>query len=326
MLAGAERGDRLRGVEPHRRGHDHGVYRRGEQLLVLPAAQPDIVPLGDGVEHGRVGLADGGHLDAGRRAETGDERGAALADYPDAQLRHVPHTTVMAALDQVRTLTFDVFGTILDLGGSLTPHLARFLKKKRSGVAAAELWAHYRHRQRIEQYQDTIMALGHPGYRDSARRALMYVLRAAKVPFEDDEIDELMGMWLMLRPFPDALDGLRRLRGRYGLVVLSNGEPEFLAHLVEHRIGFDFDAVLSVSQVGAFKPHPGVYRLTLRELGAEPPELLMVSSNSFDVMGARSCGLRGAYVDRYGLPYEETPFQPDLTVKDFAGLAERLGA
>jgi 2-haloacid dehalogenase len=231
----------------------------------------------------------------------------------------------MAALDHVRYLTFDVFGTILDLGGSLTPFLADFLRRKGSTITGAELWAQYRYRQRIEQYQDNILMLGHHGYLDSSRRALMYVLRAAKVPFDDAEIAELMRAWQQLRMFPDALDGLKRLESRYKLVVLSNGEPEFLDHLVKNRIGHPFAAVLSVSQVGAFKPHPGVYRLAMRELGAEPQELLMVSSNSFDVMGARACGLRGAYVDRYDLPYEETPFKADLTVRDFAELAERLG-
>jgi 2-haloacid dehalogenase len=229
-------------------------------------------------------------------------------------------------LDQVRTLTFDVFGTILDLGGSLTPYLADFLARKGSPLPPAELWAAYRYRQRIEQYQDTILMLGHPGYRDSARRALMYVLRAAGVEFSDAEIADLMEAWQHLKPFPDALDGLRRLEARYRLVVLSNGEPEFLDHLVRNRIGIEFAAVLSVSQVGAFKPHPAVYRLAMRELAAEPHELLMVSANSFDVMGARACGLRGAYVDRYGLPYEETPFRADLTVREFAELAARLGA
>ena len=232
----------------------------------------------------------------------------------------------MGALDAVRALTFDVFGTILDLGGSLTPFLAEFLQGKGAPLAPEELWARYRYRQRIEQYQDNLLMIGHPGYRDSARRALIYVLRAAGVPFTDGEIAGLMRAWLELRPFPDALGGLERLGRRFRLVVLSNGEPEFLEHLVKTRIRFAFDAVLSVSQVGAFKPHPAVYRLALRELAAEPHELLMVSANSFDVMGARSCGLRGAYVDRYSLPYEETLFQPDITVRDFAELAERLGA
>lgn len=232
----------------------------------------------------------------------------------------------MDTLNRVNSLAFDAFGTILDLGGSLTPFLADFLQRKGSDLPPAEVWSEYRYRQRIEQYQDNILMIGHPGYLDSARRALIYVLRAAGVPFNDGEIAELMKAWQQLNPFPEAVEGLKRLAGRFKLVILSNGEPQFLDHLVKNRIGFDFDAVLSVSQVGAFKPHPGVYRMAMRELSAEPQELLMVSANSFDLMGARSCGLRGAYVDRYSLPFEETPFRPDLVVRDFTELAEYLGA
>lgn len=230
----------------------------------------------------------------------------------------------MEHLARVRYLAFDVFGTILDLGGSLTPYLTRVLERHGSPYPPTRLWADYRYRQRIEQYQDNILGLGHHGYRDSARRALLYVLRAASVPFTAADVAEVMEGWRNLNPFVDAVPGLTRLAERYRLVVLSNGEPEFLDHLVRERIRFPFHATLSVNAIGAFKPHPGVYRLPLREFGIDPGECLMVSSNSFDVMGARSCGLRGAYVDRYSLPYEETPFTPDLTVRDFAELADRL--
>jgi 2-haloacid dehalogenase len=56
----------------------------------------------------------------------------------------------------------------------------------------------------------------------------------------------------------------------------------------------------------------------------EPDEIMMVSSNSFDVVGARACGYRGAYVNRYALPYEDMPYRPDITVKDFTELARAL--
>jgi len=108
-------------------------------------------------------------------------------------------------------------------------------------------------------------------------------------------------------------------------VVLSNGERDFLAHLVKTRIRYDFDSVISVQDVGVFKPNPQVYRYAARVLAAEPAELLMVSSNSFDVVGARASGYRGAYVNRYDLPYEETPYRADIETPDFFGLADKLG-
>lgn len=228
------------------------------------------------------------------------------------------------ALHPVHTLTFDAFGTILDLGGSHAPRLNEFLNAKGSQLSAGDLWARWRYRQRIEQYQDNQFFTGHFGYLDSSRRALLYVLRSSQLPFDDADVARIMEGWQELRPFPDAVPGLHRLRNRFKLVVLSNGERDFLAHLVKNRIRFDFDAVISVQDVGVFKPNPQVYRYAARILKAEPNELLMVSSNSFDVVGARASGYRGAYVNRYDLPYDETPYQFDVEARDFLDLAEQL--
>jgi 2-haloacid dehalogenase len=229
-------------------------------------------------------------------------------------------------LTSARALTFDLFGTVLDLGGSLTPYIADFLKKQGSKASAVSFWAQLRHRQRIEQYQDSLLELGHSGYLETAEKAFSYVCRLNGLNPSREAIKEWMQSWQMLSPFPDAVPGLSRLKSRYKLVALSNGNPSFLSHLVERRIKFPFDAVISVELVGAFKPHPGVYRRAAREMDMEPGEIIMVSSNSFDVMGARACGLRGAYVDRYKLPYEDTHprYMPDVTVSDFAALADVL--
>ncbi len=74
--------------------------------------------------------------------------------------------------------------------------------------------------------------------------------------------------------------------------------------------------------VGAFKPHPGIYLRAAGILRLEANECLMVSADSFDVMRAKACGYRGAFVNRHGLPYEESPHQPDVVVQDFKGLAD----
>jgi 2-haloacid dehalogenase len=93
---------------------------------------------------------------------------------------------------------------------------------------------------------------------------------------------------------------------------------------VANQIRWPFDGVISVEVVGAFKPHPGVYRQGAALSGLEVGQCMMVSANSFDVMGARMCGMRGAFVNRYNLPYEDTPFVPDVTVPDFTRLADAL--
>jgi 2-haloacid dehalogenase len=230
----------------------------------------------------------------------------------------------MDNLSRVKALTFDLFGTVLNLGGSLTPYIADFLKAKGSDASPEGFWDLWRYRQRIEQYQDTIMMLGHSGYLETARRGFVWTLKSNKVSFTPDEVVEFMGAWQKLSPFPEVIDGLHRLKKRFKLVALSNGEPHFLDHLAKNRIQYDFDDIISVETVGAFKPHPGVYRRAAANLKLEVGECMMVSSNTFDVVGARACGFRGAFVDRYGHPYEDTVFQPDVTVPDFTGLADSL--
>ncbi len=227
-------------------------------------------------------------------------------------------------IDRVNTLTFDLFGTVLDLSGSLVPAISGFLDGKSASVDADELWVQWRARQRVEQYQDTILMLGHSGYLETCRRSLLYTLRQHDILFDAAEIDRLMGTYRELTPFADAVQGLNRLEGSYRLVALSNGEPWLLEHLVKERIDARFDTVISVEEAGAFKPHPSVYRTAARMLGSEPHEIMMVAAHSFDIMGARASGFRGAFVNRYRLPFEETSFQPDMIVDDFNELAARL--
>ena len=230
----------------------------------------------------------------------------------------------MNPFDKIKALTFDLFGTVLDLGGSLTPFIAEFLQSKGSDVSPENFWQQWRYRQRIEQYQDNIVAMGHSGYLTVARRACVYTLQLNGVEATAAEVDQLMQAWQQLKPFPDVVPALERLKDRFQLVALSNGEEPFLHHLANNQIQFDFSEIISVGTVGAFKPHPGVYRRAASILGLEVGECLMVSANSFDVMGARMCGFRGAFINRYELPYEDSDYIPDCTVADFTELAEVL--
>ncbi len=231
---------------------------------------------------------------------------------------------LMAKFEQVQALTFDLFGTILDLGGSLTPFIDEMLREKGADTTAEQFWQQWRYRQRLEQFQDTIMMLGHGGYLETVRRAFVYVLALNKIEMSKGEVQTFLACWQELSPFPEVRSGLEKLTARYKLVGLSNGDPAFLDHLAKNRIQWDFDDVISVTTMGAFKPHPAVYRRAAQILGLEVGACMMVSANSFDVVGARACGLRGAYVNRYDLPYEDSPYRADVTVADFTELAEAI--
>ncbi len=231
-------------------------------------------------------------------------------------------------LEAVKALTFDLFGTILDLAGSLERPIAEWLREHAADdageIAPTEFWSVWRARQRIEQYQDTIVMMGHSGYRAVARRALVWTAARFGLHPDASAIDALMQAWWQLRPFDDVRPALERLKPHYRLVVLSNGEPDFLDHLASRQVEWPFDAVISVNEVGAFKPHPAVYRHAAARLGLEVGQCLMVSANSFDVMGARMCGFRGIYVNRYRWPFEDTTARPDAVVGDFTELADTL--
>lgn len=229
-------------------------------------------------------------------------------------------------IKKVNTLTFDIFGTVLDLAGSLIPPLNQLLKKcdTPENITGDDVWAIWRQRQRIEQYQDNLLMLGHSGYLPVKRRALLYTLRTLKINFTYEQIDEFMDAYNFLSPFKDAIDGLNQLSEKFNLVILSNGEQNYLDYLAKNRIEMDFHSILSAQSVGQFKPHPSVYRYACRSLNLEPENIMMVASHSFDILGARHSGFRGAYVNRYDLPYDESEYKPDLISNDFTDLCEQL--
>ena len=227
-------------------------------------------------------------------------------------------------LARVNYLTFDIFGTVMDLGGSLASPAGEFLSAHGSPMTGQAFYAEWRERQRIEQYQDNLLMLGHSGYLETCRRAFVYCLKKHSVSYTTDTVQEFMKVYRDLQPYEDAVEGLRSLAGRYKLVALSNGEQWYLEELLGNNVPVRFDAIISVDQVGAFKPSPGIYRKAVQRLGCEPGEIMMVAAHAFDILGAQACGFKAAYVNRYKLPTNDSVYQPDIIVDDFVELADKL--
>ncbi len=148
--------------------------------------------------------------------------------------------------------------------------------------------------------------------------------------FNEDDRALLTSAWHRLRPWPDARAGLARLRTRYVLATLSNGNMALLVDLVKHA-ELPFDAILSAELVRAYKPDPAVYRMAADLLGLETPRLLMVAAHPDDLEAAAGVGLRTAFVRR---PLEWGPGRAgdvpsaaafDLAADDFVHLADQLG-
>ena len=228
------------------------------------------------------------------------------------------------SLERVKFLTFDIFGTVMDLTGSLAGPAGDFLAANGSDMTGQAFYADWRERQRIEQYQDNLLMLGHSGYLETCRRAFVYCLKKHNVAYTAEAVREFMQVYMDLQPYDDAIEGLKSLGSRYKLVALSNGEQWYLEKLLGSNVPVEFDAIISVDQVGAFKPAPGIYRKAVQRLGCGPGEGMMVAAHAFDILGAQACGFRAAYVNRYNLPTEDSGYQPEIIVDDFIELAQRL--
>ena len=124
-----------------------------------------------------------------------------------------------------------------------------------------------------------------------------------------------------LKPFPDVPEALARLKTKYRIAILSNGDPDMLEAAKPHH-GIPFDAVISVAAAKTFKPHVAAYTKAAEILGVAMDEVLFVANHAFDCIGAKSAGMRTAFIDRRKRPFGATPHQPDVVVDDMTSLAD----
>lgn len=134
--------------------------------------------------------------------------------------------------------------------------------------------------------------------------------------------DELLKAYRSLDAYAEVGDVLRELKDRDAkLAILSNGDPDMLADAeAAAGLGGLFDAVLSVSEVGVFKPAMRVYQMACQRFGAEPTEIAFQSSNRWDIAGARYFGMRTNWINRTGKPDEYPDLPPDAVFSDLTGL------
>ena len=156
--------------------------------------------------------------------------------------------------------------------------------------------------------------------------ALDYALETLEI--NDDGLRKrLMNLYLTLDAFPEVLAMLRRLKAAgVKTAILSNGSPKMLAAAVTNA-GIEnlVDAVLSVEEVGVFKPHPKVYGLAVEKLGFEARAIAFLSSNAWDAYAASSFGMRAVWCNRYGKRPERLPGKPERQIQSLSELPDLLG-
>jgi 2-haloacid dehalogenase len=211
----------------------------------------------------------------------------------------------------IKALTFDVFGTVVDWRGSIIEDGRRFGKSKNLGVdwaKFADAWrAGYRPAMdRVGRGELPWMNL------DAIHRMLLDDLLGEFniVDLTESEKDHLNRVWHRLEPWPDSVRGLERLRKRFVIATLSNGNVALLTNMAK-RAGLPWDCILSSESVRRYKPDPLVYQTAAQLLGLEPEQVMMVAAHQQDLRAAKKLGLKAAFVLR---PLELGPERkPDLT-------------
>jgi 2-haloacid dehalogenase len=155
--------------------------------------------------------------------------------------------------------------------------------------------------------------------------ALVFACRRLGLQPSAAERQRLMDTYLRLEAFPEVRGALSRLADR-PCAILSNGAPGMLDAVVAHNdLGERLRAVISVDAVRTFKPHPAVYALGPSRLGLARGEIAFVSSNAWDVAGAKAFGFQVVWVNRQQAPLDELGVTPDLEVSTLTELADALG-
>jgi 2-haloacid dehalogenase len=233
-------------------------------------------------------------------------------------------TAVETIRHNVRICMFDLYGTIVDMQGGLTQAVTPYLKAKGWAGDPSRLVTWWRRTHFENSMIDALLHRAHIPYREIGRISLSYTLERAGVRHTQEEVKKLVAEIERLRPFPDVMAALTRLKKRYRLAILSNGDPDMLEAIKPH-LGIAFDRIISVAEAGCFKPHAAAYRKAAEMMGARPEEILFVANHAFGCVGAKASAMRTAFVDRRKRPFGGWPYQPDLVVADLRELAQVLG-
>lgn len=217
-------------------------------------------------------------------------------------------------------LGFDIYGTLVD-PLEMNEHLGEVV-----GEGAERFSALWREKQ-IEYTWRRGLMREYADFGVCTRQALDYAALSFGLELSSDQRERILQEYQNLRPFPDVLPGLERLRSEgHTLVAFSNGVERTARVLLERGGVLDhLEDVVSVDDLGTFKPDPEVYRYLARRLDRPVGETWLVSSNGWDVIGAKSAGLRAAWVRRNpNAVFDPWGIEPDLVVENLEQLAGRL--
>lgn len=241
-------------------------------------------------------------------------------------------TSIQSDLSEVKALVFDVFGTVVDWRTSLIDDFTAWGAKRGidgDWTALVDAWrgAYVPAMDSVRKQPDKpFVAL-----EDLQRSSVIDLAKQLKITgLTDADIDYLNMGWRRLNPWPDSVSGLTRLKTRYTIAPLSNGNLALLTGMAKHA-GLPWDAILGSDLFGHYKPDPENYLGAAALLRLAPAEVMMVAAHNGDLQAAQALGFKTAFIPRvteYG-PHQVRDFGPegiwDMVAQDMNDLADRLG-
>ena len=227
-----------------------------------------------------------------------------------------------------KVVAFDVFGTVVDWYGSICKEVVETFKEEVDADKFALAW-----RAGYAPAMQRVMSgeLGWTLIDDLHRMILDELLSRLRIDYlTDKQIDHLNKIWHRLEPWPDSVEGLTRLKSRFMICTLSNGNIALLANMAKHG-KLPWDCILSAEIFRKYKPDPSTYLGVASTFRVKPEEVMLAASHHDDLNAARQCGLKTAFIER---PMEFGPIQGndisprpgnDLHCQDILGLAGKLG-
>lgn len=225
----------------------------------------------------------------------------------------------VSSLTDIKACVFDAYGTLFDFNSAVM--------RCRDEIGAhaerlSDIW-----RQKQLQYTWLRSLMGrHADFWQVTGEALDFALAAVAID-DSDLRQRLMALYRELDTFPEVTSVLAQLKeGGMQTAILSNGAPDMLnAGVAAAGLDALLDAVLSVEDVGVFKPDPRVYQLAVDRLGVLPSEICFMSSNGWDAVGAAAFGFHVVWINRYRQPAEQLPATPDVELDSLSPLPALLG-
>jgi 2-haloacid dehalogenase len=223
----------------------------------------------------------------------------------------------MKKLHGIKALAFDAYGTVFDV------HSVMALAEKMFPGKGSELSQLWRSKQIEYMFLRTIMGRYIP-HDQNTEAGLIYAMKHLGLSGSESERKSLMGAYEKLSPFDDAKETLPKL-GSIKKAILSVGTPDLLSNLVGNAgIASQFDALLSVDEVKVYKPHPRAYQLATDRFNLQRHEIGFVTSNYFDVAGAKAFGFQVIWINRNSALPDEVGLLPDVELSSIRQISEIL--